>query len=87
VDSDSGSGYYYQMDGQDFVEFHVGDHGTFQARFNQIRGSMGGDLSVRMLPGERPLVIIGQDECCLLQKNGRARPGSALRYQKTKATD
>jgi hypothetical protein len=35
-----GSGYHYEMDGQKLVEFHVNNHATFQAIFNQILGSM-----------------------------------------------
>jgi TfoX/Sxy family transcriptional regulator of competence genes len=62
------SGYEYtdQLTGQKMVEFHVDTCKTFMQQMNE-ETRFGGNLSVRMLPCQRPVIVMGQDECIVKQ--------------------
>jgi hypothetical protein len=49
-----------------WVEFHINDHPSFQKRMNSST-EFGGNLSVFLPPGSRPLIGFGQDESILKQ--------------------
>ena len=54
--------------GVDEAEFHVDSAELFHQRMNNDSCfPFGGDLSVRMPPGTKPLIIFGQDECIFKQ--------------------
>ena len=58
-------GFKYNQNGMVHYEFHVDDHTIFQMRGNSL--PYGGGLSVRKPPHEKPLMILGQDECIFKQ--------------------
>ena len=62
----SGRGYIYQNNRDEtYIEFHIDNHPMFTGL-----GSVhpfGGNLSVRKLPSELPLIIWGQDKCIFRQ--------------------
>jgi hypothetical protein len=62
------SGYHYmdKLTGNEMVEFHVDTCRTFMDQMNK-ETTFGGNLSVRMLPCERPVIVMGQDECIVKQ--------------------
>jgi hypothetical protein len=60
------SGYKYnENDGSKWVELHVDMHPSFQDECNHL--PYGGQLSKRKPANEKPLMIIGQDECIFKQ--------------------
>jgi hypothetical protein len=62
----SNCGYMYEdSSGNSMVELHVDDHPIFQKESNNL--PYGGRLSVRKDPLEKPLMILGQDECIFKQ--------------------
>jgi hypothetical protein len=66
VEEKSGFEYTDSLTGQPMVEFHVDSCRTFMERMNK-ETRFGGNLSVRMLPCERPVIVMGQDECIVKQ--------------------
>ena len=64
----TGLGYHYKDDQTklDMVEFHVDEHVSFQD-LASTTGMYGGNLSVRKMPGDRPIISFGQDECIFKQ--------------------
>jgi hypothetical protein len=64
-----GSGYRYNKNDEDggctYIELHVDDHPSFQDECNNL--PYGGHLSVRKDPTQKPLMIMGQDECIFKQ--------------------
>jgi hypothetical protein len=62
------SGYEYtdRLTSQKMVEFHVDTCKTFMQQMNE-ETRFGGNLSVRMLPCQRPVIVMGQDECIVKQ--------------------
>jgi hypothetical protein len=63
---DSTSGYAYtDSKGDQYVEMHVDDHPIFQDECNGL--PYGGHLSVRKKVSDKPLMIVGQDECIFKQ--------------------
>jgi hypothetical protein len=61
------SGYRYTDEsGAHMVEYHVDSHQEFQDIMNK-ETEFGGNLSVRMQRGERPLIMFGHDECIFKQ--------------------
>ena len=58
-------GYEYTQNGQTLYEFHVDDHPTFHDRCRHL--IFGGHLSVRKRSGEKPIIMIGQDESIFKQ--------------------
>ena len=67
--NDNAKGYSYRSaDGIEMVEFHVDDHDFLHDLAEEMGyGLMGGNLSVRMPPGSKPLMVFGQDECVFNQ--------------------
>mmetsp|Transcript_73807 Transcript_73807/g.213587 ORF Transcript_73807/g.213587 Transcript_73807/m.213587 type:complete len:685 (+) Transcript_73807:660-2714(+) len=60
------SGYSYEVDGKEMVEFHVDDNDIFMDKANSAT-RFGGWLSVRRDQTLKPLIIWGQDECAFQQ--------------------
>ena len=58
-------GYKYRHNGVDMVEYHVDDHKLFAAKCSSLQ--YGGNLSIHKPPTQKPLMIIGQDECIFKQ--------------------
>ena len=56
---------YQSNDGTQMREYHIDTHPVLQKHVNNTR--MRGDLSVRKPASDRPLIIIGQDECVVKQ--------------------
>ena len=56
---------YVNEQGETMVEYHVDDHPSFS---EQLGGTpFGGNLSVRKQQSDKPLIIMGQDECIFKQ--------------------
>lgn len=55
---------YTDANGSDMYKFHVDDSDKFE-----VKNKLGGDLSVRMLPCEKPVIMLGQDECIFKQNS------------------
>ena len=66
-------GFHYEVNGEEFVEFHVDDHVEFQEECSIL--PYGGYLSVRKDPNQKPLMILGQDECIFKQFISRETEG------------
>ena len=60
-----GHRYVHPTTGEDWVEFHVDDSPGFQDMV--AKTEFGGNLSVRMPLGTKPLICFGQDECIFKQ--------------------
>jgi hypothetical protein len=59
-------GYKYKnKKDEEYVELHVDDHPSFQDESNHLL--YGGNLSVRKDESQKPVMIIGQDECIFKQ--------------------
>ena len=65
-DFDRSQGYKFIKDGLTYYEFHIDDHEDFPALFSS-GDSFGGNLSVRMPSGQKPIIIFGQDETAFNQ--------------------
>jgi len=59
-------GYNYVQNGIEFVEYHVDHHVDFQ-KMGADAHAFGGLLSVRMPPGSKPVIVVGQDEAIFKQ--------------------
>ena len=62
VANNSGYEYTDRLTNKKMVEFHVDTCRTFMQKMNN-ETRFGGNLSVRMLPCQRPVIVMGQDEC------------------------
>ena len=60
-----GSGYQYDTDGGAMVEYHIDSADIFQKRMKGTK--YGGNLSVQRDINEKPLIIMGHDECIFKQ--------------------
>ena len=62
----SGIGYKYKNEkGESYLEFYIDNHPEFTKMAEII--PMGGNLSVRLKPHEKPLIIFGQDKAIFKQ--------------------
>jgi hypothetical protein len=62
-----GLGFNYRENGQDKHEYHVDCHPQLYQYVDNANLPFGGNLSVRLPPGTRPAIIIGQDESVFSQ--------------------
>lgn len=63
VDNQAGFAYRDESSGREMIEFHVDDYNFLHDVAVEMGfGKFGGNLSVRMPPGVKPLMIFGQDE-------------------------
>jgi hypothetical protein len=56
---------YTNEHGNVYVEFHIDEHPLFQDESNHL--PFGGSLSIRKKKEEKPVMILGQDECIFKQ--------------------
>jgi hypothetical protein len=56
---------YTNGDGVNMVEYHVDSLGLFQERMDRLE--FGGNLSMRIKAGEKPLIIFGHEKCIYKQ--------------------
>ena len=69
------NGFHYKTkDGVDMVEYHIDSHSLFQDRMAATE--FGGNLSVRLKKGERPLISFGHDECIFKQFTMTGKSGA-----------
>jgi hypothetical protein len=60
------SGYrYVNVEGVNMVEYRIDSLGLFQEQMNRLE--VGGNLSMRIKAGEKPLIIFKHDECIYKQ--------------------
>ena len=56
-------GYTYERaDGHSMCEFHIDDHDSLTSLANEMYPEFGGNTSVRVPPGAKPVIVFGQDE-------------------------
>lgn len=68
IPSDDNRGYHYKsVDDEEYVEFHADDYEFLHDMAKDLGYRYGGNLSVRMPAGCKPLIIFGQDECAFAQ--------------------
>ena len=58
-------GYFFEKNNESFYEFHVDNHEIFKNACSRL--PYGSHLSIRMPPGTKSLMILGQDECIFKQ--------------------
>jgi hypothetical protein len=63
-----GSGFTYteELTGKTMVEYHIDTCREFMEKMNK-ESEFGGNLSVRINPDKKPLIVFGQDECIVKQ--------------------
>jgi hypothetical protein len=73
------SGYKYNKDekegGGTYIELHIDDHPSFQRECDNL--PYGGHLSVHKNPTQKPIMILGQDECMFKQYSLASKSWSA----------
>ena len=53
-------GYTYERaDGHSMCEFHIDDHDSLASLANEMYPEFGGNTSVRVSPGAKPIIIFG----------------------------